>query len=103
MDADLLLRCMRLMYTLPMRRTQIYLTEEQHARIGARARDLGVSKAEVIRRVLDEALGIDDGVGARLAAVDASAGLLPDAPDWPVWLEAVRGRSAVERLEELGL
>ncbi len=103
MDAELLMQCIRLMYTSDVRRTQIYLTEEQHARITARADDLGVSKAEVIRRVLDAALGIDDGVAVRVAAIDATAGLLADAPDWPQWLESVRGRSAAERLEELGL
>jgi len=40
-----------------MRRTQIYLTEEQDRLLMERARDQGLSKAEVIRRLLDERLG----------------------------------------------
>ncbi len=101
--ADVLLRCIRMMYTAPVKRTQIYLTERQHAEIARQAADLGVSKAEVIRRVLDEALGIDDGAAARVAAIDASAGVLADAPDWPEWLAAVRGAPMETRLEDLGL
>lgn len=86
-----------------MHRTQIYLTEEQRNRIAQRAGDAGVSQAEVVRRILDEALGLDDGLDERLAAVDATAGILRGTPDWPEWLSAVRGGNADERLTELGL
>lgn len=86
-----------------MQRTQIYLTDEQQQRLAGRARDARVSKAEVIRRILDHDLGIDDGVGDRLAAIDTTAGLLPDAPDWPEWLGAARGRAGGSRLDALGL
>ena len=84
-----------------MRRTQIYITEEQNRRIAARAADGGVSKAEVIRRVLDEGLAIDDGVEARRQAIRATAGALPDAEDWASWLGRVRGGGADDRLRKL--
>ena len=85
-----------------MRRTQIYITDEQERRIAARAADAGVSKAAVIRRTLDEGLGIDDGREERQRAIRASAGAIPDAEDWPQWLRAVRGAGANTRLTDLG-
>lgn len=88
---------------LQMRRTQIYLTDEQRRRIARRATDAGTSMAEVVRRILDRALGIARGHDDRLAAVDATAGLFSDYPDWPDWLGAARGRGSAERLRELGL
>ncbi|MBV8160420.1 MAG: hypothetical protein JO265_05810 [Acidimicrobiia bacterium] len=39
----------------------------------------------------------------KLAAVDATAGIEADGPDWPEWLDAVRGRGTGRRLETLGL
>ena len=86
-----------------MRRTQIYLTEEQRERLAMRAADAGPSEAEIVRRILDEGLGIDDSGAERVAAVDLTAGILPGAPDWPEWLARVRGAGAERRLEELGL
>jgi hypothetical protein len=87
-----------------MRRTQIYLTEEQSARIARLADDRQVSKAEVIRGILDEALGVrelDD--DAARAVIEATAGLCREYPDWPEWLESVRGPAGDERLKSLGL
>jgi hypothetical protein len=84
-----------------MHRTQIYITEEQDRRIAARAADAGVSKAEVIRRMLDEGLEIDDGAEARRRAIRATAGVLHDADDWESWLARVRGGGAAERLTRL--
>jgi hypothetical protein len=86
-----------------MQRTQIYLTAEERLAISRRAADAGVSQAELIRRLLDRALGLAPGPEDRLAAIDASAGLLAGSPDWPDWLAAVRGKGAGERLRELGL
>jgi hypothetical protein len=37
----------------------------------------------------------------RVAVVDATAGLLRDAPDWPEWLASVRAGTADERTPEL--
>lgn len=84
-------------------RTQIYLTDEQQRRIRQRARDAEVSQAEVIRRILDVALDIGTDADRRVAAIDATAGIAVDAPDWPDWLEKVRKTGAAQRLEELGL
>jgi hypothetical protein len=86
-----------------MRRTQLYLTEEQRHRIARRAADSGVSQAEVIRRILDEALGIGQGKDERRAAIQATAGILADAPDWPEWLRRARGAPTKQRLRDLGL
>lgn len=85
-----------------MHRTQIYITEEQERRISVRATDAGVSKAKVIRRVLDEGLRIDDGGDEQRRAIRATAGLLPDADDWDSWLPRVRGGGADQRLTQLG-
>lgn len=84
-----------------MHRTQVYITEEQDARIEERARDAGVPKAVIIRRMLDQGLGLDDGAEARHAAILASAGVAAEEDDWPQWLTRARGRTAAERLAEL--
>ena len=87
-----------------MRRTQIYLTDEQSAKIAQLANDRHASKAEVIRRILDEALGLcENDDDAERAVIEATAGLCRDYPDWPAWLESVRGQDANERLRSLGL
>lgn len=84
-----------------MRRTQIYITDEQQRRISERASDAGVPKAEIIRGLLDEGLGLDDGLAARERAIVATAGVLEGAEDWPQWLARVRGSTAAERLGRL--
>lgn len=85
-----------------MRRTQIHLTDEQDARITARAGHAGVAKAEIIRSILDPALGLDDGVAGRRRATTSTAGVLRDEDDWPQWLARVRGGPADERSQDLG-
>jgi hypothetical protein len=60
-----------------MNRTNIYLSDEQRERLDARAHDEGVSRAELIRRLLDRALGADpDRLRSDLAAIDRSFGAL---------------------------
>jgi len=86
-----------------MNRTQIYLTDEQQRLIRQRADDAGISKAEAIRRILDAALGIEDGVDARLRVVADTAGALAHVDDWDDRLAAARAQSAAERLDALGL
>ena len=81
----------------------MYLTDEQRSKLASLARSEGVSEAEVVRRILDRALGVPDARQERLTAVDETAGLLADAPDWPEWLARVRGHGAEQRLTELGL
>ena len=80
-----------------MKRTQIYITEEQDDRIGALAEDLGVSKAEVIRQMLDQVL-TGAGEPEAQSIIRATAGLLADYPEWREWQREVRGRTADERL-----
>ncbi len=63
-----------------MNRTNIYLSDEQRDRLDALARAAGLSRAEVIRQMLDRAL--DDGqadlLDADLAAIEGSFGVLDD-------------------------
>ena len=60
-----------------MQRTNIYLAERQTEALDRIAADEGISRAEVIRRLLDRALaGGDDDVRNDLAAIDSSFGLL---------------------------
>ena len=84
-----------------MKRTQVYLTEEQARRLAELAAEQGVSKARALRWALDTALGTGDPevLEARRAII-ATSGILPDYPDWPEWQRQVRGRSAAERLHE---
>jgi hypothetical protein len=37
------------------------------------------------------------------AAILATAGILSEAPEWPEWQRSVRGRTASERLDDLGI
>jgi hypothetical protein len=66
-----------------MKRTNIYLDEKQVELLDRLARSEGVSRAEMIRRLLDRSLRneIDD-VAAGLAAIDESFGVLTDTK-WP--------------------
>lgn len=72
-----------------MHRTNVYLTREQEAALAARARAEGVSRSDVLRAILDRALGLDgdDPVldAAMLDAADLIAGrahaLFADDPD----------------------
>jgi len=64
-----------------MERTNIYLTEEQQNRLGDRAKDEGVTKSEVIRRLLDEGLGISRRQERVDEALDASRGIWSDRTD----------------------
>jgi hypothetical protein len=86
-----------------MRRTQIYITEEQDARLAEIAADRGISKAEAIRRILDQALDAGDADHEARSVIGATAGICADYPDWPEWLRSVRGRTADERLRAAGL
>lgn len=63
-----------------MERTNIYLEPRQTERLDRLAKDEGVSRAEIIRRLLDRALGgLDDHLEADLAAIDASFGAWQNA------------------------
>lgn len=61
------------------RRTNIYLDDEQCDALDARAQAEGLSRAELIRRYLDEALGRGrSDLEHDLAAIDAAFGIWAD-------------------------
>lgn len=67
-----------------MRRTNIYLGEEQSAAVEDAARARGISRAELIRQLIDSGLS---GTGsadleADLAAIDDSFGAIADSADF---------------------
>jgi hypothetical protein len=65
-----------------MKRTNIYLAEEQAAALDRRAAQEGVSRAELIRQLLDRALtNRDDNLPSDLRAIEESFGALRDADD----------------------
>ena len=67
-----------------MHRTNIYLAEEQTKNLDKLAEQQGVSRAELIRTLLDRALtGNDDDLAADLAAIEDSFGIFGDI-DAPV-------------------
>ncbi len=87
-----------------MQRTQIYLTEEQRRLLGQQATDAGVPMAEIVRRILDDALAIGDTKTARAAAADEAFGALADDETWQDFLARVRRPGGADgRLRELGL
>lgn len=62
-----------------MNRTNIYLEDRQTAALDRLAADDGVSRAEVIRRLLDRALfGTDQDISADIAAIDGSFGVMSE-------------------------
>lgn len=62
-----------------MLRTNIYLEDRQTAILDRIAAEEGVSRAEIIRRLIDRALaGRDDDLAADLAAIDESFGALDE-------------------------
>ncbi len=81
-----------------MRRTQVYITEEQDRRISAIAAERGISKAGALRWALDAALETGDAEAEARAIIMATAGICSNLPDWSEWQCSVRGRSADERL-----
>ncbi len=74
--AGLIWRCM----LWCMDRTNIYLQRRQTERLDRLAVQEGISRAELIRRLLDRSLlDVEDSLGGDLAAIDASFGCLRDA------------------------
>ena len=61
-----------------MHRSQIRLEERHLAFLSAEARRLGVSAAEVVRRLLDDRMAA---VGKRKSAIDRLAGIVRGAGD----------------------
>ena len=62
-----------------MKRTNIYLDAGQTAALDRMAKEEGVSRAELIRRLLDRQLAShDDNLSTDIAAIDESFGALQD-------------------------
>ena len=70
-----------------MRRTQIYLSEEQRRLLDRAAKREGISVAEVIRRAVDEYLGPPGRRPDARAVLARTAGALPylDVPSRAEW------------------
>jgi hypothetical protein len=68
-----------------MKRTNIYLTEGQVAALDRAAEAAGVSRAELIRELIDRAIGGHPGADLTpdLAAIDASFGILAEQEEFP--------------------
>jgi hypothetical protein len=86
-----------------MQRVQIYLSDEQRTRVARRASERHCAQAEIIRELLDRGLGISNESADAVTAIRETAGLLADSADWQTWQRSVRGRTANERLDSLGL
>ncbi|MCZ6663384.1 MAG: ribbon-helix-helix domain-containing protein [Actinobacteria bacterium] len=61
-----------------MQRTNIYLTEEQQKRLQRRAKEEGLSKSSLIRRILDEALAITKTKVSAEEAIIGTSGMWAD-------------------------
>jgi len=83
-----------------MHRTQIYLNEEQEAKLSQLAAAAGVSKSTWIRTAIDAYLEEDD-EAARLSsfrsAVVAAAGTAPDLPRGADYVRASRDEDLVRQ------
>lgn len=84
-----------------MKRTQVYLTEEQDHRLSQIARERRISKAGALRWALDSSLDTGDTAAEERAIILGTAGICADYPDWPEWQRQVRGRTAAQRLADL--
>jgi len=83
-----------------MHRTNIYLSEEQHRRIGTMAASDGVTRAAVVRRLIDAALGAATGPSTD-SALEASFGIWAGRPDEEVG--SALGWRRSDRFGRLGL
>lgn len=86
-----------------MQRVQIYLSDEQRRRVAERASERSCAQSEVIREILDRGLGIEHESTDVSNVIRETAGVLADEADWETWQKSVRGDSADERLQALGL
>ena len=83
-----------------MKRTNIYLAEDQADALDRVAQAAGVSRAELIHELIDRAIGGHPGadLGADLAAIDGSFGIL--AGEDAFTREADERMSYLERLAD---
>lgn len=89
-----------------MRRTQIYLDDEQAQRLDRRAATGGTTRSKVIRLAIDEYLQREDHDADSWRAqwrdaLDRSAGRAPNLNDGETYVEDIRNSDSA-RLTELG-
>jgi predicted DNA-binding protein len=88
-----------------VRRTQIYLDEEQDRQLAERARATGRTKSDLIReavdRLLDEPLSEEEELARFRAAAEAAFGIAPYLEDGATYVRGLRNadRRRQERLE----
>jgi hypothetical protein len=63
-------------------RTQIYLTDEQRARLRERARAVGVPMSQLIRDAIDAMLTEDDDLEATFGSAPSIARRVPPRSEW---------------------
>jgi hypothetical protein len=63
-------------------RTQIYLTDEQRARLAERARRQGVPMSQLIRDAVDSLLAAEDDVEATFGTAPQVARRAPPRSEW---------------------
>jgi predicted DNA-binding protein len=63
-------------------RTQIYLTDEQRARLRERSRATGVPMSRLIRDAIDALLVAEDDLDATFGSAPNIAGRVPSRSDW---------------------
>jgi predicted transcriptional regulator len=91
-----------------MRRTQIYLDEEQDRRLAERARATGRTKSDLLREALDRLLASplseEEELARFRAAASAAFGVAPYLEDGPTYVRRLRDndRRRQERLERQG-
>jgi predicted DNA-binding protein len=89
-----------------VRRTQIYLDEEQDRRLAERARATGRTKSDLIReavdRLLDAPLTEEERLARFQAAANAAFGIAPYLEDGAAYVRKLRDidRRRADRLEE---
>jgi ribbon-helix-helix CopG family protein len=86
-----------------VKRTQIYLDEQQDGELSRRASAEGLTKSALIRRAIDRYLGGGGDEGLRLArfkaAVEATAGIAPGLPEGSVYVDRLRSLDARRQAE----
>ncbi len=87
-----------------VRRTQIYLHEQQAERLDERATAGATTRSALIREAIDSYLGAPDDEAKRLArfkaAVEATAGIAPYLPPGEAYVDELRAAGA-RKLSEL--
>jgi len=63
-------------------RTQIYLTEEQRARLRERGRRQGTTMAQLIREAIDQLLADEDDLDAAFGSAPGIGQLVPPRSEW---------------------